>query len=194
MPIPRDKMKILYSREHIAQEVKRLGQEISHDYPHGDILLVGVLKGSFLFIADLIREIECPTMIDFVRLASYGSSTQSSGIIEFRKELEMPIRDRDVIIVEDIIDSGYTLECLFNKLLLQKPRSLKICTLIDKRARREVKIEADYIGMTMDDGFIIGYGLDYDEHYRNLPDIYTSKVFNFISNRRQTFNGTRFFD
>ncbi len=177
MPIPHEKMKILYSREHIAQEIKRLGQEITRDYSQRDILLVGVLKGSFLFIADLIREIESPTMVDFVRLASYGSDTQSSGIIEFRKELEMPIRGRDVIIVEDIVDSGYTLECLYNKLLLQEPRSLKICTLIDKRARREVEIEADYIGMTMDDGFIIGYGLDYDEHYRNLPDIYTVEGF-----------------
>lgn len=177
MPIPREKFKILYSRDRIAEEVKRLGREISHDYQQRDILLVGVLKGSFLFIADLIREIESPTMIDFVRLASYGSQTQSSGIIEFRKELEMPIRGRDVIIVEDIVDSGYTLECLYNKLLLQEPRSLKICSLIDKRGRREVEIEADYVGMTMEEGFIIGYGLDYDEHYRNLPDIYTVEDF-----------------
>jgi len=177
VPIPREKCKILYSRERIAKEIKRLGQEISRDYPQGDVLLVGVLKGSFLFVADLIREINGPTMVDFVRLASYGSGTQSSGLIEFRKELEMPIRGRNVIIVEDIIDSGYTLEALFNKLLLQEPRSLKICTLIDKRSRREVEVEADYVGMTMDDGFIIGYGLDYDEHYRNLPEIYTVEGF-----------------
>lgn len=165
-------MKVLYSRERIAEEIKRLGQEISRDYAGREIMLIGVLKGSFLFIADLIREIEVPSVVDFVRLASYGSETQSSGIIEFRKELEMPIKDRDVIIIEDIVDSGFTLECLYNKLLLQNPRSLKICTLIDKRARREVDIEADYVGMTMDDGFIIGYGLDYDEKYRNLPDIH----------------------
>ncbi len=164
--------KILFSREKIASEVRRLGQEISRDYGAQEVMLVGVLKGSFLFIADLIREIESPSVVDFVRLASYGSGTQTSGIIEFRKELEMPIRDRDVIIVEDIVDSGYTLECLYNKLLLQQPRSLKICTLIDKRARREVEIEADYVGISMDDGFIIGYGLDHDERYRNLPDIY----------------------
>ncbi len=164
--------KILFSRDRIAAEVRRLGQEISTDFGNQEIMLVGVLKGSFLFIADLIREIESPTVIDFVRLASYGSNTQTSGIIEFRKELEMPIRDRHVIIVEDIVDSGYTLECLYNKLLLQQPRSLKICTLIDKRARREVEIEADYVGISMDDGFIIGYGLDHDERYRNLPDIY----------------------
>lgn len=164
--------KILFSREKIATEVRRIGQEISLDYGTQEIMLVGVLKGSFLFLADLIREIETPTVVDFVRLASYGSGTQTSGIIEFRKELEMPIRDRDVIIVEDIVDSGYTLECLYNKLLLQQPRSLKICTLIDKRARREVEIEADYVGISMEDGFIIGYGLDHDERYRNLPDIY----------------------
>ena len=164
--------RILFSRDKIAAEVKRLGQEISRDYGDQEIMLVGVLKGSFLFIADLIREIESPSVVDFVRLASYGSGTQTSGIIEFRKELEMPIRNRDVIIIEDIVDSGYTLECLYNKLLLQQPRSLKICTLIDKRARREVAIEADYIGISMEDGFIIGYGLDHDERYRNLPDIY----------------------
>lgn len=152
--------------------MRRIGQEISREYGDNEIMLVGVLKGSFLFIADLIREIKSPSVVDFVRLASYGSGTQTSGIIEFRKELEMPIRDRDVIIVEDIVDSGYTLECLYNKLLLQQPRSLKICTLIDKRARREVEIEADYVGISMEDGFIIGYGLDHDERYRNLPDIY----------------------
>ncbi|PLY01861.1 MAG: hypoxanthine phosphoribosyltransferase [Desulfuromonas sp.] len=164
--------KILYSRERIASEIKRIGQEITRDFQGQEVMLVGVLKGSFLFIADLVREIELPTVIDFVRLASYGSGTQTSGIIEFRKELEMPIRDRNVIIVEDIVDSGYTLECLYNKLLHHQPKSLKICTLIDKTARREVEIEADYVGITMDDGFIIGYGLDHDERYRNLPDIH----------------------
>ncbi len=164
--------RIIFSREKIATEVRRLGREISRDYGNREVMLVGVLKGSFLFLADLIREIQAPAVIDFVRLASYGSGTQTSGLVEFRKELEMPIRDCDVIIVEDIIDSGYTLECLYNKLLLQQPRSLKICTLIDKRARREVEIEADYIGISMDDGFIVGYGLDHNEQYRNLPDIY----------------------
>jgi hypoxanthine phosphoribosyltransferase len=164
--------KILFSRQRIAAEVRRLGKEISRDYADQEIMLVGVLKGSFLFIADLIREIDSPTVVDFVRLASYGSDTQTSGIIEFRKELEMSVRNRDVLIVEDIIDSGYTLECLYHKLLLQQPRSLKICTLIDKRGRREVDIEADYVGIQMEDGFIIGYGLDHDEHFRNLPDIH----------------------
>jgi hypoxanthine phosphoribosyltransferase len=169
--------KVLFSREKIAKEIKRLGQEISRDFAGQEVMLIGVLKGSFLFIADLIRELEPPAVVDFVRLASYGSETQSSGIIEFRKELEMPIRGRNVIIVEDIIDSGYTLECLYHKLLLQQPRELKICTLIDKKARREVQIEADYVGISMEDGFIIGYGLDYDEKYRDLPDIYLIEDF-----------------
>jgi hypoxanthine phosphoribosyltransferase len=165
-------MKLLYSRTHIAGQVERLAAEISRDYPDREILLVGVLKGSFLFFADLVRAITSPTVIDFVRLASYGSDTQSSGIVEMRKDLELPIKGQDVIVVEDIIDSGYTLESLYHRLLLRGPRSLKICTLIDKRARREVAIEADYVGIRMEDGFIVGYGLDYDERYRNLPDIY----------------------
>ncbi|MBW6509337.1 MAG: hypoxanthine phosphoribosyltransferase [Desulfuromonadales bacterium] len=172
MSITEKEQSILYSRERIAVEVERLGAEISHDFADQEVMLIGVLKGSFIFIADLIRAIKVPTVVDFVRLASYGSETSTSGIIEFRKGLEMPIRGRHVIIIEDIVDSGYTLECLYHKLLLQEPQSLKICTLIDKRKRREVDIEADYVGITMDDGFIIGYGLDHDERYRNLPDIY----------------------
>lgn len=165
-------MKLLFSRTRIADQVERLATEISRDYPDREILLIGVLKGSFLFFADLVRSITSPAVIDFVRLASYGSDTQSSGIVEMRKDLELPIKGRDVIIVEDIIDSGYTLESLYHRLLLREPRTLRICTLIDKRARREVPIEADYVGISMDDGFLVGYGLDYDERYRNLPDIY----------------------
>jgi hypoxanthine phosphoribosyltransferase len=170
-------MKLLYSRDHIALEVERLAAEISRDFADREVLLVGVLKGSFLFLADLVRAITSPTVIDFVRLASYGSDTQSSGIVEMRKDLELPIKERDVIIVEDIIDSGYTLESLYHRMMLREPRTLRICTLIDKRARREVEIEADYVGISMDDGFIIGYGLDFDERYRNLPDIYLVENF-----------------
>lgn len=165
-------LKLLYSQDEIARQVKRLGDEISNDYPDSEILLVGVLKGSFLFVADLVRAIRSPLIIDFVRIASYGSDTQSSGIVEIRKDLELPIKDRDVIIVEDIVDSGQTLESLYNLLLRRGPRSLKICTLIDKTARREVSIRPDYVGFSLDDGFIIGYGLDYAERYRNLPDIH----------------------
>ena len=165
-------MKPLFTGDRIAAEVQRLGEEISRDSKGKELLLVGVLKGSFLFFADLVRAITSPVIIDFVRLASYGSETQSSGIVEMRKDLELPLKGRDVIIVEDIVDSGYTLETLYHILLQREPASLKVCTLIDKRERREVAIEADYVGMTLNNGFIVGYGLDYDERYRNLSDIY----------------------
>jgi len=165
-------LKMLYSADQIAARVQALAVQIERDYANEEILLVGILKGSFLFIADLCRQIGCSTIVDFVRLASYGSETQTSGIIEFRKDLETPIRGRHVIIVEDIIDSGYTLQSLYHRLLERPPASLKICSLIDKRSRREVEIEADYVGFSMNDGFVVGYGLDYDEIYRNLPDIH----------------------
>lgn len=168
-------MDLLFSRERIAAEIARLAALIDQDYAGREVLLVSVLKGSLLFTADLLRALRIPAAVDFVRLASYGSDTQSSGIVEFRYNLETPIRGRDVIIIEDIVDSGYTLEALYNKLLLQQPGSLRICTLIDKRARREVAIEADYVGISMEDGFIVGYGLDFDEKYRQLADIYLVK-------------------
>lgn len=167
-----DTMKPLFTQEQIAARVRALGREISEAYGEDEILLVGVLKGSFLFFADLSREITSPVLVDFVRLASYGSETRSSGIVEMRKDLEMSVKGRDVLIVEDIIDSGLTLESLYHRLLMRQPNSLRVCTLIDKRSRREVDIEADFVGFTMDDGFIIGYGLDYDERFRNLADIY----------------------
>ncbi|RMF48292.1 MAG: hypoxanthine phosphoribosyltransferase [Deltaproteobacteria bacterium] len=170
------KLKPLYSADTIADTVRRLGEEITRDYQGEELLLVGILKGSFLFIADLCRRIDVPVTIDFMRLASYGSETQSSGIIEFRKDLEMSIRGKHVLIVEDIIDSGLTLQSLLHHLREREPASLKVCALIDKRARREVQMEADYVGLTMDDGFIIGYGLDYDERYRNLDGIYIAEM------------------
>lgn len=165
-------LKILYSRDTIATQIKRLGEEISRDFSGEDVLMICVLKGSFLFFADLVREITVPTTIDFVRLASYGSETRSSGLVEIRKDVEMSLKNKNVVIVEDIIDSGYTIETLFHRLQQREPKSLKVCTLIDKRGRREVEFEADYVGLTMDDGFIIGYGLDLDERYRNLSEIY----------------------
>jgi hypoxanthine phosphoribosyltransferase len=165
-------MCLLYSKEFIARQVQRLADEISRDYPDCEILLVGVLKGSFLFFADLVRAIRPAVLIDFVRLASYGSDTETSGLVELRKDLEISVQGRHVVIIEDIIDSGHTLRFLYHRLLTREPSSLRICTLIDKRRRREVEIEADYVGITMEDGFIVGYGLDYDERYRNLPDIY----------------------
>ncbi len=170
--MPEPVLKLLFPRAEIDVQVQRLAAEISRDYHDRELLAVGVLKGSFLFLADLVRAVTSPLIVDFVRLASYGCDTRSSGIVEFRQDLEIPLEGRDVLIIEDIIDSGCTLETLYHRLLLRRPRSLKICTLIDKRGTREVDIQADYVGLSMGDGFIVGYGLDFDERYRNLPDIY----------------------
>jgi hypoxanthine phosphoribosyltransferase len=161
----------LFSAEEIAARIKVLAAQIDDDYRGKEIMMVAVLKGSFLFIADLIRAVTTPCVVDFVRLASYGSATQSSGIIEVRKDLEMSIKGKDVLIVEDIVDSGLTLESLCNLLLNRQPASLRICTLIDKHAQRVTDVPVDYTGFSMDDGFIVGYGLDLDEKYRDLPDI-----------------------
>jgi hypoxanthine phosphoribosyltransferase len=164
-------LQLLFSREEIAKEVRRLADEISLDYHDREVLMVGVLKGSLLFVADLARLISRPVLIDFVRLASYGSGTEPQAV-ELRKDLEMSIKGRDVLIVEDIIDSGHTLEFLYHRLLRREPRTLRVCTLIDKVGRRETEFKADYAGFTLDDGFIVGYGLDLDEKLRNLPDIH----------------------
>lgn len=161
----------LFSAEEIAARVKELAAQIDEDFRGREIMMIAVLKGSFLFIADLVRAIKTPTVVDFVRLASYGSATQSSGIIELRKDLEMSIEGRHVLVVEDIVDSGLTLESLRSMLLNRKPASLKICTLIDKSAHRVTDVPVDYVGFAMEDGFIVGYGLDLNERYRDLPDI-----------------------
>jgi len=163
---------LLYSRTEIAERIAALARQIDQDFAGREILLVGILKGSFLFIADLVRALQTPTQVDFVRIASYGSETRSSGIVEIRKDLEMPIRGRHVLIVEDIVDSGYTLEALCNQLLLRNPASLRVCTLVDKSAERATEVVVDYVGFTLEKGFIVGYGLDHDEYYRGLPDIY----------------------
>jgi hypoxanthine phosphoribosyltransferase len=171
-PMSQPRLTPLFSREHIDAQVRRLAAEISRDFGDEEILVVGVLKGAFLFLADLVREITGPVLVDFVRLASYGSETRSSGIVEIRQDLEVPLAGRHVLIVEDIVDSGNTLETLYHRLLLRDPRSLRVCTLIDKRGRREVDVRADYVGMTIEEGFVVGYGLDHDERYRHLPAIY----------------------
>jgi len=168
-------LSLLYPRAEIAERVAALAREIDRDYAGRELLLVGILKGSFLFIADLARAINTPASIDFVRIASYGSDTRSSGIVEIRKDLEMPVRGRHVLVIEDIVDSGYTLEALCNLLLLREPASLRVCTLVDKRALRATEVSVDYVGFTLDKGFIVGYGLDYDERFRGLPDIYLFK-------------------
>lgn len=163
---------VLYSKEEIRKRVEELALQISRDYEGKDLLLIGVLKGAFIFMADLIRCMKIPSVVDFVRVASYGAGTESSGLIKITKDVEVPLTGRDVLIVEDIVDSGITLDYLVKKLMECKPRSLKVCALIDKRRRRKVPFEADYVGFTMEDGFIVGYGLDFNEMSRFHPEIY----------------------
>jgi len=162
----------LLSQEEIASIVKRLADQISEDYKGKELVLVCILKGAFMFLSDLARQLRNSFKIDFVRLASYGGGMQTSGRVEITKDIEIPIEGKDVLIVEDIIDSGRTLLFLKDRLALLKPRSIKICALLDKKARREVKVEAEYLGKEIDNLFVVGYGIDFNESYRNLPEIY----------------------
>jgi len=166
------KKKVLYSREEIGDKVSKLAEAISEDYRDRDVVLIGVLKGAFIFMADLIRCLKIPCVVDFIRVASYGSGSVSSGQVVIRKDIETDIEGKDVLIVEDIIDTGITLRFLVEKLKERKPRSLKVCAFLDKRARRKVEFEADYVGFTMEDGFVVGYGLDFNEMSRFHPEVY----------------------
>jgi hypoxanthine phosphoribosyltransferase len=163
------------SRAEIAQKIKSLAQRISEDYAQKEVVAVGVLKGSFIFLADLVRELSIPVQIDFVRLASYGSDTSSSGNIQLTKGIELDLRSRHVLVVEDIVDSGMTIAYLLDYLRQFHPESVKICALIDKTERREVEIPIDYVGHVVDHGFLVGYGLDFDDKYRALPEIFRLK-------------------
>ena len=162
----------LLSQEQIASIVLGLADRISRDYSGKELALVCILKGAFMFLSDLIRRLTIPAKIDFVRLASYGSGMKSSGNIEITKDIELSVEGKDVLIIEDIIDSGHTLQFLKDRLILSNPRSVKICALLDKKGRREVGTEADYLGIEVDDVFIVGYGIDFNENYRHLPEIY----------------------
>lgn len=167
-----ERLVLLYSRDQIARRVGELAAAISDDYRHADLVIVGILRGAFVFVADLIRQLTIPVVIDFVGAASYGSGTETSGHVAITKELQVPISGRDVLLVEDIEDTGVTLKAIQNKLKAQGPRSVKVCTLIDKRERRMVDLLLDYVGFEIDKGFIVGYGIDYAERYRYLADIY----------------------
>jgi len=166
------RLNLLLSREQIASLVQGLADQISKDYNERELIMVCILKGAFMFLADLVRYLKIPVKIDFVRLASYGSGMKSSGNIEITKDIELPIEGKDVLIIEDIIDSGHTLQFLKDRITLSNPRSVKICALLDKKARREVEMEADYLGIEVDDVFIVGYGIDFNENYRYLPEIH----------------------
>ena len=165
------KPEILFSRERIGNRVVELAGQISRDYEGRELLLVGILKGAFIFMADLIRGISVPCQVDFVRLASYGGGSQSSGEVRITKDLETPIEGRDVLIVEDIVDTGLTLSCLVKVLRERGPASLRVCAFLDKKERRQVPFEADYVGFSIPDAFVVGYGLDYNENFRFLPDV-----------------------
>ncbi len=163
------------SRDEIAQKVKSLAREISEDYTGKDLCIIGVLNGVFVFLADLVRELTVSVQVDFVRLASYGSGTVSSGNIQTTKEIELDLKDRDVLVVEDIVDSGLTVDFLLKYLKQFHPKSIKVCTFIDKIERRQVQVPIDYVGHVVEGGFLVGYGLDFDQKYRGLPEIYHLK-------------------
>ncbi len=168
-------LELLFSPKQISKAVDDLARRIRADYEGKDPVLIGILKGSFLFLADLCRRLPSPLSIDFIRLASYGPETTTSREVRLTKDVELPLEGRDVLIVEDIVDSGHTVVFLREHFTRHAPRSLRIVTLIDKTARREVAAAADYVGLTIPEGFIVGYGLDLDERYRNLPGIYLVK-------------------
>ena len=162
----------LISSEDIAKRVKELADQISRDYAGRDLVMVGVLKGAFIFLADLVRALPFPVEVDFVRLKSYGAGTNSSGEIKVTKDVEEILQDRDVLIVEDIVDLGLTLDFLREHLLQYQPASLKICCLIDKKERRQVEVPLDYTGFVVEKGFLVGYGLDCGEKNRTRPEVY----------------------
>jgi len=172
----RDDLKeILFTEEAIAKRVKELGEELSRDYAGKSPLLIGVLKGCFVFFADIARHIDLDCEIRFLTVSSYGFSSVSSGKVKISDDIDFEINGRDVIIIEDILDSGITLTALRNFIAERSPASLKICTMLDKPERRQAQIDADYIGFICPNEFVVGYGLDYAEKYRNLPFVASLK-------------------
>ena len=164
-----DFSKILFTAEQIEKRVKELGAQITADYANRVPILLGILKGCFMFQADLARQIDLACEIRFLQVSSYGFLSVSSGNVKIGNELDFEIRGRDIILIEDILDSGFTLSALQNLIMKHSPNSLRICTLLDKPSRRKVPVEAHYVGFECPDEFVIGYGLDYAEKYRNLP-------------------------
>ena len=164
---------VLISRQEIETTVSRLAAELNRDYQHKYPILLGILKGSFIFMADLCRLLNFPLELEFIRLSSYGSGRESSGRIKAGHGLQIPVRGRDVLVIEDIVDTGRTTTFLLGYLRRRKPASLRLCALTDKPSRRQVPVTIDYLGFTVPDKFLVGYGLDWNEKFRNFPDIYT---------------------
>lgn len=167
---------VLFPREEIAATVKRLAAEIRNDYQDKHPLLIGVLKGSFVFMADLVRLLDFPLEVEFIRLSSYGRGRESSGKIKVVQGLRSEVKGRDVLVIEDIVDSGLTIAFLLDYLRRRKLASLKLCALTDKPSRRQVPVNIDYLGFTVPDKFLVGYGMDWGEKFRNLPDICVLEV------------------
>ena len=167
----KSQLRVLFTQDEIRDTVERLAGEIRRDYQGKHPLLIGILKGSFVFMADLMRLLDQPVEIEFVRLSSYGAAKKSTGKVRVVQGLKTPIKGRDVLVVEDIVDAGLTMSFFIRYLQKRSPSSLKICTLFDKPSRREVPLHIDYIGLTVPNEFIVGYGIDYDEKFRYLPDL-----------------------
>lgn len=168
----RERLVPLYSGDQIRERVRALARAIRLDYEGRDLVAVGVLKGAFVFMADLIRAIRLPLAVDFVGLSSYGARAESSGAVTITRPLERSIEGKDVLVVEDILDTGLTMKTLLDYLRAGSPRSVRICALIDKRQRRSESVPADYVGFELPEGFVVGYGIDYAERYRFLPEIW----------------------
>ena len=166
------KLSILFTKDEIEATVNKLAAEIKRDYLNKNPLLIAVLKGSFMFLADLIRRLDFPLEIEFARLSSYGRGTESSGKIRVVQDVQSEIKGRHVLVIEDIIDTGLTAAFFLDHLRQKKPASLKLCSLTDKPSRTKVMVNIDYLGLTVPDKFIVGYGIDWDEKFRHLPDIY----------------------
>ncbi|MEW9702471.1 hypoxanthine phosphoribosyltransferase [Paenibacillus sp. SI8] len=166
-----DIQEVLYSEEQIQDKIKELGERISSDYEGKNPLVICVLKGAFIFMADLVKQIKVPLELDFMAVSSYGQSTKSSGVVKIIKDLDVPVEGRHILIVEDIIDSGLTLSYLIDVLERRNAKSISVVALFNKPARRTVELEPDYAGYVLPDEFVVGYGLDYAEKYRNLPFI-----------------------
>ena len=166
-----DKIRVLLTEEEVNKKIKKIGEQVSKDYAGKSVHMICVLKGGVFFTCELAKRITVPVSLDFMSVSSYGSETKSSGIVKIIKDLDEPLEGKEVLIVEDIIDSGRTLSHLKKLLAQRNPASLKICTLLDKPERRVVDVDVEYVGFQIEDKFVVGYGLDYDQQYRNLPYI-----------------------
>ena len=162
-------------KKDIENIVVQVARKISSDYQGHELILIGVLKGAYVFLSDLVRQLSIPVQVDFIRVSSYGSETSSSGNIRLTKDIEIDVKSKDVLVIEDIVDTGLTLDYIVDYLKSFSPKSVKVCALLDKHERRESKIEIDYACHIVDKGFLVGYGLDYNEDYRGLPEIYHLK-------------------